>query len=146
MVRRPVEPVIDSRFDGSEASFSSMAARNTEFDPTTGSLARHHQRQGSAPDEKVSIAQKRVSKLEAALRAVGDDNETTPSLHEVLRRACQQAVLLSTQDKVTQCESFLERAREEGGRGQRVGFCKPERVCTIERRGCRRGATVGDTS
>ena len=30
---------MDSRFDGSEASFSSMAARNTEFDPTTGSLA-----------------------------------------------------------------------------------------------------------
>ena len=39
MVRRQVEPVMDSRFDGSEATGSSMAARNTEFDPTTGSLA-----------------------------------------------------------------------------------------------------------
>ena len=29
-----------------------------------------------------------------------------------VKKACHQAVLLSTQDKVTQCESFLERARK----------------------------------
>ena len=73
--------------------------------PKTGVRAPH-------PDEKVSVAQERVSKLEAALRAVGDDDETAPSLREALKRARQQAVPLSTQDKVTQCESFLERARK----------------------------------
>ena len=86
------------------------------------------------PPPKTGSGHRRFSKLKAALRAVGDDDETAPSLREALKRARQQAVPLSTQDKVTQCESFLERAR------------KRERVGTIERRGCRRGATVGDTS
>ena len=39
---------------------------------------------------------------------------------------------------------FPGTGQEEGGRGQRVGFASPERVDTTERRGCRRGATVGD--
>ena len=55
---------------------------------------------GAAPDEKVAVAQERVSKLEAALRAVGDDDDTAPSLREALKKARQQAVPLSTQDKV----------------------------------------------
>ena len=63
------------------------------------------------PDEKASAAQERVSKLEAALKAVGDD-DTAPSLRQALQKARQQAVPLSTQEKVTQCESFLERARK----------------------------------
>ena len=63
-------------------------------------------------DEKVSVAQERVSKLEVAFRAVGDDDETAPSLREALKKARQQAVPLSTQDKVTQYESFLERAKK----------------------------------
>ena len=79
--------------------------RQVQPPPKTGVRAPH-------PDEKVSVAQERVSKLEAALRAVGDDDETAPSLREALKRARQQTVPLSTQDKVTQCESFLERARK----------------------------------
>ena len=64
------------------------------------------------PDEKVAVAQERVSKLEAALRAVGEDDDTAPNLREALKRARQQAVPLSIPDKVAQCESFLERARK----------------------------------
>ena len=74
-----------------------------------------HRRQGSGaphPDEKVAVAQERVSKLEAALRAVGDDDDTAPNLREALKRARLQAVPLSIPDKVAQCESFLERARK----------------------------------
>ena len=48
--------------------------------PKTGVRAAH-------PDEKVSVAQERVSKLEAALRAVGDDDETAASLREALKKA-----------------------------------------------------------
>ena len=73
--------------------------------PKTGIRAPH-------PDEKVAVAQERVSKLEAALRAVGDDDDTAPNLREALKRARQQAVPLSIPDKVAQCESFLERARK----------------------------------
>ena len=58
------------------------------------------------------MARERASKLEAALRAVGDDDDTAPSLREALKKARQQAVPLSPQDKVAQCESFLERARK----------------------------------
>ena len=72
--------------------------------PKTGIRAPH-------PDE-IAVAQERVSKLEAALRAVGDDDDTAPNLREALKRARQQAVPLSTPDKVAQCESFLERARK----------------------------------
>ena len=64
------------------------------------------------PDEKAAVAQERVSKLEVALRAVGDDDNTAPNLREALKRARQQVVPLSTQDKVAQCESFLERAKK----------------------------------
>ena len=39
-----------------------------------------HRRPGSGhPDERVAVAQERVSKLEAALRAVGDDDDTAPN-------------------------------------------------------------------
>ena len=55
---------------------------------------------------------KRVSKLEAALRVVGEDDDTAPNLREALKRARQQAVPLSIPDKVAQCESYLERARK----------------------------------
>ena len=64
--------------------------------PKTGIRSPH-------PDEKAAMAQERVSKLEAALRAA-------PSLREALKKARQQAV--PPQDKVAQCESFLERARK----------------------------------
>ena len=51
------------------------------------------------------MAQERVSKLEAALRAVGEDDDTAPNLREALKRARQQAVPLSIPDKVAQCET-----------------------------------------
>ena len=73
--------------------------------PKTGIRAPH-------PDEKAAAAQERASKLEVALTAVGDDDNTAPNLREALKRARQQAVPLSTQDKVAQCESFLERAKK----------------------------------
>ena len=74
MVRRPVELVMDSRFDGSEATFSSMAARNTEFDPTTGSLAPATSQwspgvRAPHPDEKVPSVEgeQRLATLRAEL-------------------------------------------------------------------------------
>ena len=72
------------------------------------------------PDEKASAARERVSKLEAALKAVGDDDDTAPSLRQALQKARQQAVPLSTQEKVAQCESFLERARKREAAAKEV--------------------------
>ena len=106
--------------------------------PKTGIRAPH-------PDEKVAVAQERVSKLEAALRAVGDDDDTAPNLREALKRARQQAVPLSIPDKVAQCESFLERARKREAAAREL-LLQADRVDTVECRGGRRGATVGDPS
>ena len=104
-----------------------------------------HRRQGSGrrtPTRRLPWHKSAVSKLEAALRAVGDDDDTVPNLREALKRARQQPVPLSIPDKVAQCESFLERAREGGSR-QRVVVASPERVDTVECRGAEVACSSG---
>ena len=107
--------------------------------PKTGIRAPH-------PDEKVAVAQERVSKLEAALRAVGDDDDTAPNLREALKRARQQAGPLSIPRQGCTMREFLGTGQEEGGSCQRVVFAGPDRVDSVECRGGGRGATVGDVS
>ena len=46
---------------------------------------------GLHPDVNVSVARDRIAKLEAAIAAVGEEDETAPKLQEALRRARQQA-------------------------------------------------------
>ena len=119
------------------ASHNSMVARG-----------HNHRRQGSGrhPDEKAAVARERASKLEAALRAVGDDDDTAPSLREALKKARQQAVPLSPQDKVAQCESFLERARKREAAARELVLQAQTELTRLSAEVVERGATVGDTS
>ena len=64
------------------------------------------------PDVKVSVARDRITKLEAAIAAVGEEDETAPKLKEALRKARQQAQILPIEVRVKSCEQFLERARK----------------------------------
>ena len=67
---------------------------------------------GLHPDVKVSMARDRIAKLEAAIAAVGDEDETAPKLKEALRKARQQAQIPPIEVRVKSCEQFLDRARK----------------------------------
>ena len=67
---------------------------------------------GLHPDVKVSVARDRIAKLEAAIAAVGDEDETAPKLKEGLRKARQQAQIPPIEVRVKSCEQFLDRARK----------------------------------
>ena len=80
--------------------------------PKTGIRAPH-------PDEKAAVAQERVSKLEAALRAVGDDDDTVPNLREALKSPPTSRASVNSRQGCTMRE-FLGTGQEEGGSRQRV--------------------------
>ena len=63
--------------------------------PKTGIRAPH-------PDEKVAVAQERVSKLEAAVRVVADDDDTAPSQRGVEESPPTSSASVIP-DKVAQC-------------------------------------------
>ena len=67
---------------------------------------------GLHPDVKVSVARDRIAKLEAAIAAVGDEDETAPKLKEASRKARQQAQIPPIEVRVKSCEQFLDRARK----------------------------------
>ena len=73
---------------------------------------------GLHPDVKVSVARDRISKLETALAAVGEDDETAPKLQEALRKARHQAQTPPVEVRVKSCENFLERARKNVSKSQ----------------------------
>ena len=149
---------MDSRFDGSEASFSSMAARNTEFDPTTGSLAPATSQRspgaGTTKDRGPGTAPRREGfrRTRASFQVGGCTQSSWGRRRDRSKpsRGIEESSPASSASFNTRqgdaVRKFPGTGQEEGGRGQRVGFASPERVGTIERRGCRRGATVGDTS
>ena len=94
------------------------------------------------PEEKVAVAQERVSKLQAALRAVGDDDDTAPNLREALKKARQQAVPLSDRVDTVECRG-RQRGASVGDASSRVG-APP--VSSCRSRHVRRGAEVACSS
>ena len=58
------------------------------------------------------MARDRIAKLEAAIAAVGDEDETAPKLKEALRKARQQAQIPPIEVRVKSCEQILDRARK----------------------------------
>ena len=64
------------------------------------------------PDEQVAAAQLRVTKLEAAIQAVGEDDPAAVGLKEALQRARIQAQLRPVQDRISHTEAFLNRSRK----------------------------------
>ena len=88
----------------------------------------------------------RVSKLEAALRAVGGRRRHSSEPPRGVEESPPASSASVNADKVAQCESFLERARKREAAARELLLSSPDRVDTVECRGRRRGATVGDTS
>ena len=64
------------------------------------------------PDEQVAAAQLRVTKLEAAIQAVGEDDPAVMGLKEALQKARIQAQLRPVQDRISHTEAFLNRSRK----------------------------------
>ena len=63
-------------------------------------------------DEQVTAAQIRVTKLEAAIQAVGEDDPAAMGLKEALQKARIQAQLRPVQDWMSHTEAFLNRSRK----------------------------------
>ena len=72
------------------------------------------------PDEIVTEARTRVSKLEAAIVALGEGDPAVPSLKESLRQARLQAKVLPVEDRIEGTKLFIERSK------QRVGALREE--------------------
>ena len=53
---------------------------------------------------KVSVARDRIAKLEAAIAAVGDEDETAPKLKDASRKAHEQAQIPPIKVRVKLCE------------------------------------------
>ena len=68
------------------------------------------------------MARDRIAKLEAAIAAVGDEDETAPKLKEAFRKARQQAQILPIEVRVKSCEQFLNvlKAQEEVSKAQQL--------------------------
>ena len=64
------------------------------------------------PDEQVAAAQVRVTKIEAAIQAVGEDDPAAMGLKEALQKARVQAQLQPVQDRMSHTEAFLNRSRK----------------------------------
>ena len=88
--------------------------------PKTGIRAPH-------PDEKVAVAQERVSKLEAALRAVGTTTTQLPTKRGVEESPPTSRASVNSRQGCTMRE-FLGTGQEEGGSRQRVVVASPDRV------------------
>ena len=67
---------------------------------------------GLPPDEVMANARARVSKLEAAIAAVGDSDSTCATLREALARAKSQAQERPVADRINHTNIFIERAKK----------------------------------
>ena len=67
---------------------------------------------GLPPDEVMANARARVSKLEAAIAAVGDSDPTCATLREALARAKSQAQERPVADRIKHTNIFIERAKK----------------------------------
>ena len=66
----------------------------------------------SGPRHCKSNARVRVTKLEAAMAAIGESDPVFPALQDALKTARALAQLKPVQDRILGTESFLERARK----------------------------------
>ena len=64
------------------------------------------------PDEQVAAAQIRVTKLEAAIQAVGENDPAAMGLKEALQKARVQAQLRAVQDRMSHTEACLNRSQK----------------------------------
>ena len=62
------------------------------------------------PDEQVAAAQIRVTKLESAIQAIGEDDPAAMGLKEALQKARVQAKLRPVEDRISHTEAFLNRS------------------------------------
>ena len=85
------------------------------------------QRESVSPNEALAAARARVAKLESALRTVGEDDETFPTLMAALKKAQSQAQERPIPDRIAPTRSFLERSEKRVEDARRaVGRAKEE--------------------
>ena len=106
--------------------------------PKTGIRAPHS-------DEKAAVARERVSKLDCGTQSGWGRRHSSQLPRGVEESPPASSASVNVRQGCAMRE-FLGTGQEEGGSRQRVGFASPDRVDTVECRGRRRGATVGDTS
>ena len=68
----------------------------------------------------MSVARARVTKLEAAMAAVGETDPTFTHLQEALKKAKAQCQVRSVEDRIASSKEFIERAKE------RIVACQAE--------------------
>ena len=73
---------------------------------------RQEEGRGLPPDEVMANARARVSKLEAAIAAVGDSDPTCATLRKALARAKSQAQERPVADRIKHTNIFIERAKK----------------------------------
>ena len=75
---------------------------------------------GHTPEEVISNARARVTKLEVAMAAVGETDPTFGALQEALKKAQSQAQARPVADRIASTKVFIERAKK------RVTVCREE--------------------